>query len=453
MRYFLIAVMICFVVFACQKEANWLSVKPDKSLVVPQTLDNFKALMNNEGKMNILDASIGFIAGEPFYLKESTWLTIPSGIQRNTYIWDPYPYNGLQVSDWTNAYSQIYYCNVVLDGMLHLGQPLSSETKAYNEVRGTALFFRSYAYFKLLSLFAAPYDAKTAADNPGIPLLNTSDVNEKKIRFPLADCYAKILADLKLADSLLPATVPVVSQPSKTAAKALLARVYLSMSDYNNAFDYADKVLKISSALIDYNALNATATYPIAKLNVEDIFHCRLNTYAIMLNSNAITDSVLYKSYAANDLRRVLFFNTSSGVPAFKGSYEGSSIYYSGLATDEMYLIRAETNARIGHTTEAMQDLNALLIKRWKTGTFIPFTATNNTQALKTILDERNKELVFRGLRWIDLRRLNMDNATSITLQRNIGGGQYQLPPGDARYTFLIPDPEIQLSGLTQNPR
>jgi tetratricopeptide (TPR) repeat protein len=446
-------ILVTLIGLSCNKEADWLEAKPDKALVVPQTLQNYKALLANEGKMNILDASIGFIAAEPFYLRESSWLSVSAGIQRNVYTWDPYPYNGLQVSDWNNAYQQVYYCNVVLEGLGSMKDLSASDQALFNELLGTALFFRSYAYYKLLSLFAAPYNKSTAASLPGIVLSSTPDVGEERIRSSVADCYDQVINDLKKADSLLPLSVSVKSKPSAIATKALLARIYLSMNDYANSFDYADRCLALSNSLLDYNSLNIAATYPIILMNVEDIFHVRLNTYAVMSNTVIVTDSLLYRSYATNDLRRTIFFNTSSGFPLFKGSYEGGSPYYSGLATDEVYLIRAESNARLGRTSQAMQDLNTLLVKRWKTGTYTPLTAATADQALQLVLQERMKELLFRGLRWTDLRRLNTSAATAITLKRVIGGQTYQLPPGDLRYTFLLPDPEIQLSGLTQNPR
>jgi tetratricopeptide (TPR) repeat protein len=290
-----------------------------------------------------------------------------------------------------------------------------------------------------------------AATLPGILLSASSDISAAKTRSSLQEGYAQVIADLLRADTLLPETVTAATTPSRTASKALLARVYLSMRDYAHAFVYADRALARNNFLMDYNSLSAAATYPIPKINGEDIFHSRMNTYLIM--TYAVTDSVLYRSYATNDLRRTVFFNTSTGSPVFKGSYEGASSFYSGLATDEMYLIRAECHARAGRIASAMADLNALLVKRWKTNSYINLTAGTSKDALDLVLQERQKELLFRGLRWADLKRLNKEQDRAITLTRVIGGQTYTLPPNDLRYVFLLPEAEVAISNVQQNPR
>jgi hypothetical protein len=152
-----------------------------------------------------------------------------------------------------------------------------------------------------------------------------------------------------------------------------------------------------------------------------------------------------------NDLRKNCFY---SAVPAFKGGYAGGSTTFAGLAINEQYLIKAEVYARAGNTTEAMQALNTLLGKRWKTNTFVPYTASSAANALDQVIAERRKELPFTGmLRWIDLRRLNTDSRYAVTLTRNLNNQIYTLPPNDQRYVLPIPDLEIKLSGIQQNPR
>lgn len=124
----------------------------------------------------------------------------------------------------------------------------------------------------------------------------------------------------------------------------------------------------------------------------------------------------------------------------------------TSVTVDELYLIIAESQARNNKISESMSTLNALLITRWDKGTFVPFTANSQSQALEIILRERRKELLIRGLRWADIKRYNRSGA-NITLTRIVNGKIYQLPPNDLRYAIAIPEEIIKLSGIQQNPR
>jgi hypothetical protein len=169
-----------------------------------------------------------------------------------------------------------------------------------------------------------------------------------------------------------------------------------------------------------------------------------------------MVDSVLYKSYEAEDLRKLLYFQDAqgNGTVAFEGSYTGVGYeLFNGLATDELYLLRSEANARLNNLNDAMDDLNFLLSKRYVTGKFAPRVADTKEEALDIILMERRKELLNRGTRWADLRRLNEEPQYATNLKRELGTAVYSLPPNDPRYALLIPGKVIQLSAVNQNPR
>jgi hypothetical protein len=159
-------------------------------------------------------------------------------------------------------------------------------------------------------------------------------------------------------------------------------------------------------------------------------------------------------SYDTNDLRRKVYYQQLAGNSYFlKGSYAATIFPFSGLATDELYLIRAECYARANQLTLAVNDLDTLLTHRWRSGTFTDYAIGNAAQVLDTILLERRKELAFRGIRWSDLRRLNKEAGRAVTLTRNIGGATYTLPPNSELYTLPIPPDVINDTHMQQNPR
>ncbi|MBN8836339.1 MAG: RagB/SusD family nutrient uptake outer membrane protein [Sphingobacteriia bacterium] len=442
----------------CKK---FLDQKPKISDIIPTTLDDLQKLLDNaNGTMNsrgvgayeelLTDNRLILAADWQSYASMSS----PSYQQESqNYIWSG---NALPVENfWTFPYiNPIYYSNIVLD---YLPQVQAGPNEKYNTIKGSALFYRAFAFFGLSQLFCKPYSTDNAGD-PGIILRLTSNTSEKTNRATIQQTYDRIIGDLKDAVNLLPETRTFATQPSKTAAYALLARVYLSMRDYANAGQYANSALQLKNTLINYNTLIPVGSPPIKSLNQEVIFH-NYSYLSIVLLLKPNIDSNLYKSYDPNDLRKTVFFLPNNGEYSFRGSYDGNGTYsirsvFDGLAVDEMYLIRAESYARAGNKDAAMADLNTLMQNRWSNnGSWSPFTATDAADALNKILTERRKELVWRGLRWSDIRRLNLEGA-NITLQRNIAGTIYTLPPNDLRSVMLIPLSEINNNpGVQQNPR
>ncbi|MDP4260199.1 MAG: RagB/SusD family nutrient uptake outer membrane protein, partial [Bacteroidota bacterium] len=258
----------------------------------------------------------------------------------------------------------------------------------------------------------------------------------------------------QVANALLPGTIPIsnLNRPSKPAALAMLARVYLSMSDYANAEMYAKSCLINYSSLMDYNQIVVTSKpFPFRsnQVNPEILYQSNMlvstSVMKSIVNPSLLVDSTLYSYYATDDLRDSFFFTST---PSLKAGYSNQIFPFSGLATDEVYLIKAECEARNGDPA-AKNTLHTLLVNRYKTGTLPADTATN---VLNEVLLERRKELISRGLRWTDLKRLN-DEGDEIVLMRTIGGMSYTLEPKSPLYVLPIPPDVIMLSGMPQNPR
>ena len=144
------------------------------------------------------------------------------------------------------------------------------------------------------------------------------------------------------------------------------------------------------------------------------------------------------------------------GGPSFCGGtqlwdfYGRFDLSWTGAGTDATRL--STWLDRKGMVSEALADLNKLLESRWESGAFVPYDATSSADALQLILKERRKELLFRGTRWVDMRRLMKEPGNAVTYRRLINNTIYELPPNSSKYALKIPIEVIETSGIPQNP-
>lgn len=449
---------------SCQK---YVDIKKSSTQSFLETASDCQLLFDNYTVFNSGDPYDGQISADEYYLDELTYSSDPVSIEdRNIYTWRNTAIRAGS-EQWVTAYHKIYEANLIMETVDKLAG--KEQPAVLNNLRGTALFFRGYALWNLAQLYAKPYGTATVQE-PGLPVHLVSDINNITGRGTLQETYDRIIKDLQESATLINATSNLASRPDKAAAYAMLARAYLSMENYPAALTAATAALTLSPDLIDYNTLqNGSGNLFSARYNKEVIFQSVmtrttiLNPGSMFFDQFAKIPSSFIAAYADNDLRKTLFFKENfdidteepAGTYRFAGNYEptASSVLFTGLAADELYLIRAECYARANNTTSAMADLNTLLRTRWVTGTFTDLTAVTAVDALTKILTERRKELIMRGQRWTDLRRLNKDSRFAVTLTRTGGGTTFSLPPNDSRYTLLIPQEVITNSTLPQNQR
>lgn len=443
--------ILCWLLAGCRKD--WLEAKPQQNLVVPTSLDDLQALLDNTSSVfNQGVPALGLISSDDYYVTTETWQSLYSITEKNAYLWAKDLYGGtVSVPDWMLPFQQVFYCNYILQTLDQRAADSASQVQRDN-IRGSALFCRAFAWYGLVTCFAPVYDPATAPTDPGLPLRLTADINSHVTRASVEDSYRQIVSDLETALPLLPVQPAFKTRPSKPAVAALLARVYLDREEYAESLRYADSCLQWQGELIDYNTVDATAAYPFPYFNEEVIYHSVFNYPAIVADYNAVVDSVLYASYDPDDLRQVVLVDTGSGAPRFKGGYDGYTVF-AGLAVDEVWLLHAEAAIRLGDRAKAAEDFQKLLGKRYRTGTYTAPAFTDPADWLRYLFAERRRELLFRGLRFNDLRRMNRDPALAVTLHRVIDGVDHTLPPGDPRYVMPIPQQEINTSGITQNPR
>jgi len=456
---FLLAILcLSLTLTGCQKQNEWLEAKNSKALVVPETIDDYQAILDDFLNVSSHFPIVGIVGSDNLFLQGTAFSTLDLKT-RNLYTWQSDIWADDRSVDWEYSYTLIEYANIVLDGLQKIDNKSSEK---YKSVIGQAYFLRALAYYNLAQLFCKPYTVEGASSDLGLPLRNTSDVNVLFQRSTIKDTYDFIIKDATSALELLPNQTASIYRSSKIAANALLAKTHFVMGNYSQSLVFASAVLDVKKELLDFNTapvdLSLTYRFPAAgRANPEIIFYGEGTGYSLVLPSTAspaMVDSNLIALYSENDLRLATFYIKDSGTKFYKyrGSYTGTSTSFCGLAVNEILLLKAECLARSGQGEAALSDLTYLLKYRYKTGT-TPVIGDVD-EALSMVLQQRRMELPFTSnIRWEDLRRLNLNAATSIQLSRDINGTKYDLPPNDLKYTLPIPDNEIQLSRILQNNR
>ena len=350
---------------------------------------------------------------------------------------------------WADPYILIRYCNLSVS-QIAVSTGMSQAAKS--QLTGEAKFMRAWNFFYLVNYFGA------------VPLsLDATPLNNGQLpRAATADVYNQIIADLKDAQSLLPAAYAGNSahrsRANKWAAAALLARVYLYTKDYADA--KTEAALVINSGMYTMPDLNSafinTSTEAIFQFaNVKGISKVG-SIYRTDPAGNTVAPPayVLYpgfvKSFEAGDNRKkdwvdsTTYNNTTYyRINKYKlaDQSQGTNEYDVVLRVAEQYLIKAEAEAQLNDVTDAQADLNVV-----RTRAGLPNTTASTQETLLTaILNERKVEFFGEyGHRWFDLIRTGQADVVLGALKTTWSATATLLP---------IPQSEIQLNpNLTQNP-
>ncbi|MEO8583361.1 MAG: RagB/SusD family nutrient uptake outer membrane protein, partial [Flavitalea sp.] len=388
MKKLLVLFLIFILGSSCSKE--WLDERSNKGQTTPSNLDDLQQILNNADILNGINTGMSLVelleSGTDDHILSQYLYDILAPYQPdvfNAYIFAPDIFSGKTDMDvWNIPYQRVYIANVVLDKLKEL---TTQDMISYNRIKGEALFHRVNSFYWLSQTYMEAYDATNAKTKPGVPVRLVADPNAKTRRSTMEETYAQMIADAKESLQNCPVTATNPFHPSAAAAAGLLARIYLSMQDYPNALHYADTALEMKNELMDFNTLDTSAYNPIPQYNKEIIWSDVTPSTVFNPAFNTV-DTLLFNTYASNDLRTYVYFkNRTDDLHAFNGNYSGSESLFAGIATDELWLIRAECEARQNEVNLAMSDLNHLLVNRFSMGTFIPLAALDAPDALRKV--------------------------------------------------------------------
>ncbi|MGX5817757.1 RagB/SusD family nutrient uptake outer membrane protein [Chitinophaga lutea] len=450
---------ITCLMIACQKQKDWLNEKRQVDDISSESLIDLQAIMDNSLLVTAFP-SIGLAGCDNFYFQDQTIQTL-SFTERNAYQWNKEIYGNSHAMDYAEAYFTISYCNIVLEGLSKIRITQDNEL-TYYDVMGQALFLRAMVFHELAVTYCKAYQKSNAGSDLGLCLRLTSEITHIEPRSSLEQTYTQIVKDIKLSINLLPRVPKYKTRGSRSAAHALLSRVYLNQQDYSNALRHADTAISMSNGLLDFNSpivsLSKVYRFPsFSEDNPEVMFYATgIAYYSVwcgVSNVYGCVDSTLFQSYSDNDLRRTYFFSTEDSDKRFRGSYSSAERCFAGIAVNEVYFNRAECYARLGNIGLALADLNNVMKRRFRSGTYADYSSTDQDSVLNTILRERRKEFPNTGqIRWMDLKRLNLEPKFAKELTRTINGTVYRLPPNSQLYVYPLPKAEI-VAGIRQNER
>lgn len=360
---------------------------------------------------------------------------------------------------WKNWYQSIYYANVVLDNVYKtLG---NADELQY--LKGEALALRAFAYFKLINLYGAPYDAATASQEPGVPLkLDPVVQAESYTRNSVQEIYDQIDADLAEGIELMENYNQNISSKFKLkpiSARLLASRVALYKQDYEETIAQASTVISLNSQLFNLSAYDfdeaqtwgyGSYTHYFADDNNNVLFKYGTNEfyyYFYIPGALGLSDDLM-SIYETGDIR-LYYFSYPRGTGRVYYKYRPFPNRLSepirGFKVEEAFLNRAEAYAETGELQKALDDLN--YIRRYKfdidyePGDYYEYTIADfagQEEVIKAVRTERRREMVFEFHRWYDLRRYGMPE-----IVHQSGDSTFVLPQGDPRYTLQIPQIEL----------
>lgn len=360
---------------------------------------------------------------------------------------------------------------------------------------GEIYFLRAYYYFNLVKTFG------------GVPLfvdkrLSVTDSRTLQ-RATKQEVYKQIEIDLKNAIPVLPAFQAQKGRITKGAAQALLGKVYL----YQNKFDEAKVVLEevitsgsyslVSnfSSIFLYAGENGPESvfevqygnspnydnwsyekrgqgnYAVQQCGIRDISGSAAMPYAPGWSTNLPTQN-LANAYEAGDKRKAATIldieayktaNPAMGISYTVAPYKNTGLYNhkyisrKGESNDptplnyrnnhriiryaDVLLMAAEANNKSTAPNDAKAQGYLNEVRRRAFGDNSHDITSTGVTLYEAILNERRLELAMEGDRFFDLVRTG--KAATVLAPKFIVG---------KHEVFAIPQEEIMISGLTQNP-
>lgn len=457
-------------------------------------------------------AVIGIYAGFKTTALYSGYLTLLPDIQTDL-VYAVQGYTNVYGNIWRNEilatnpeiedvygtlYAIIGRCNFILDNIDQVEAGTTDDTKLerLENYKGEVYFARALAYSELLKCFCKAYESDEQAANELGLVLKSSYVNPQPLkRASLKDSYQFVMNDLEKAAEYLAldeddnTTLYNAGYFSIGTVNSLYARLYLYMRKWDKAVEYSSKVIDSKKYyLADATKKNYSTTYNdfqymwqyddateiIWKVKFEvtsyggalgSIF---LNYDYTSYRPDYVPAQWVLNTYASADLRYNAYFaNATTGYShgltcpllikyAGNQNFIAKQILFVNMPKPfrlaEQYLIRAEAYCQMGaaYYGKAGKDISTLRTSRYSSYG----GATNITKDnwLKTISEERVKELYMEGFRLNDLKRWHEGFERKEQKLTVSPGNKLKVDKDAPYFVWPIPQHELEAPGADIEP-
>ncbi|QGY47421.1 RagB/SusD family nutrient uptake outer membrane protein [Maribellus comscasis] len=396
--------------------------------------------------------------------------------------------NGMITAIWPRSYEIISAANYAIAGAESLTDADADQT-ALMQLTAEARLVRAFIYFNLVRMFGdIPYIDYAISDPASVA--DISKTSEDQV-------YEGIIADLEFATENLPVTPPdnSRSRPSKGTAYTILADVYLTLGNFQEAYNHAKWVIDNEAELdydleSDYQDLFDATKQDATKEHIFSFDFLGSQSGSGSTNDDltgaltgvrgadvqgwsvAVPSLDVYNTWDDRDYRKKVAFADSTLINGVlqpytvystvkrphiakyfekPGNSNGEARYsdhnYAAYRYGEVLLTAAEAlNEVSGPTDEALGYVNRIRerARNWA-GTTVDFPADVQTGISKDefrnlVLEERRLELSFEFKRWYDIQRRDLGEEAFT--------GTNSLEPHsnfDSSRDYLLPIPQDEL--------
>lgn len=369
----------------------------------------------------------------------------------------------LTVSDsrYTDLYKHINYMNVVIEKAAE-----APDGDAYTKARiiAEAKVLRAYFHYLLVGVYAAQYDAATAAELGGVPYVTDTDVSSEKTKRGLAEVYDLLLedcADEVIAD--LKDYVNDVCRVDKAFGNAVRAKVMMQMKRYPEALAYAKKALEYNNKLEDRSTVKTTGTWGIQNSSENNYLYMCGGTRACPTYATMPPESVQY--FDENDYVRK--YETGWSGPTWDAGsaisisgLEGGLLYANfgtmynnmGIRTENMYAIIAECLIRAGEVKEGLEYVDRVRLRRIENPELWAQQSMTKTQAMEKFRQFHYVEFFVGYDNFFMMKRWNSEPEYARNITRTVGDQTFTLKPDSKLWILPFPANATRYNpSLTQN--